>query len=278
MSQVSLRFHACGSGTPLVLLHAFPLSGAMWEPCRRRLARSTLLVTPHLRGFGASPAAGTAAMEEMADDTAALLDRLQIRETVLGGCSMGGYVAFAFWKRHRARVRGLLLSNTRAAPDTEAQRAGRAEFAEAVLKGGPAVAADRMLPKLLGPEAGEPARRFVRDLIERNRPEGIAAALRGLGERADARPLLETISVPALVIGGGRDEVVPPAETREMAAGIRGARLVEMPGAGHLTSVEAPEAWGEAVVAWLAETGLAPRDSMANPATGVLSSSPGCVP
>ncbi|MEK7466807.1 MAG: alpha/beta fold hydrolase [Planctomycetota bacterium] len=244
---MKLLFKAAGEGPVLVLLHGFPLSSSMWYPNFARLRERNLLVAVSLRGFGGSSVAASASMAEMADDVVETLDALGIRRAAFCGLSMGGYVAFELWKRHRARVSALVLADTRAAADTEEQRAGRATFAAEVVKGGSAVAGEKMMPKLLSAKAPEAARVFVRDIIAANKPEGLAAALLGLGSRADSTSLLATIDVPALVVCGALDEISPPAEMRAMGEKIAGAKYVEIPDAGHLSNVEAPGPFNDAV-------------------------------
>lgn len=248
---MKLLFKAGGEGPVLVLLHGFPLSALMWDANFARLRERNLVVAMNLRGFGGTAVAGTATMEEMADDVVETLDALGIGRAAFCGCSMGGYVAFALWKRHRARVRALVLADTRSAPDSETQRAGRAGFAAEVLKDGAAVAVEKMLPKLLSAKAPDAAKAFVRDIILANKPAGIAAALLGLGARADASPLLETIDVPTLCLCGLRDEITPPGEMRDMAARIRGSKFAEVAEAGHLSNVEAPREFCDAVTGFL---------------------------
>jgi 3-oxoadipate enol-lactonase len=250
---VKLLFKAAGEGPVLVLLHGFPLSSSMWYPNFARLRERNLVVAMSLRGFGGSAVASSAAMSEMADDVAETLDALGIARAAFCGCSMGGYVAFEIWKRHRARVRALVLADTRAVPDTAEQRAGRATFAAEVTKNGAAVAVEKMLPKLLSAKAPEATRAFVRDIILANRPEGIAAALLGIGSRADSQPLLAAIDVPTLLVCGALDEISTPVEMKGIASGIKGAAFVEIPDAGHLSNVEAPDAFTDAVNGFLAD-------------------------
>lgn len=248
-----LLFKAAGEGHPLVLLHGFPLSSVQWDPNFARLRERNLLVAVSLRGFGGSPVAESATMDEMADDVADTLRALGIGKAAFCGCSMGGYVALAMWRRHRELVSSLVLVDTRSAPDSAEQRAGRETFAQEVLKGGAVVAVEKMLPKLLSAKASDAARSFVRDVTLANRPEGIAAALRGLGSRPDSTPLLDSIDVPTLLVCGELDAITPPAEMRGVGAMIRGSKYVEIPGAGHLSNIEAPKAFSETVQGFLGE-------------------------
>ncbi|MBX9789600.1 MAG: alpha/beta hydrolase [Pirellulales bacterium] len=256
--DVELALHDQGSGPPILFVHGFPLDHSMW---RGQLAASPLagrfrLIAPDLRGFGSSSVTpGTVGMHEMADDLAALLDTLQIREPVVFvGLSMGGYVAWRFWERHAHRVRALVLCDTRSAPDTPEAAQGRRQFAASVLAEGTAPVATAMLPKLFAEQTATRQPEIVQameDVIVRTAPEGIAAALRGMAERPDATPLLATIRVPTLVLVGEHDAISPPAEMRKIADGIAGAQFVEVPDAGHMAPLENAAAVNAALVNFL---------------------------
>lgn len=231
--------------TTLLLIHGFPLDHRLWEAQLRGLSAGAHVLAPDLRGHGRSGlTSGSLTMDGHADDLAALLDHLGVGRAVVAGLSMGGYVAFAFWRRHRDRVRALALLDTRAEADSAAARAGRDAAAARVRQAGAAAIADDMLPKLLAPanltdpEIAGPVRRMMAE----QPVEGIAGALGGLRDREDSRPTLSTITVPALVVVGEYDTITPPADAQAMAGGIPGARLVVIPGAGHLSPLENPRA------------------------------------
>ena len=236
-----------GAGSPILFVHGFPLDHTMWQPQIETFSSTHRVIVPDLRGFGGSTATpGTVSMEQFADDLAAVLDSLKVDEPVtLSGLSMGGYVAWQFWRKYAARLRGLVLCDTRAQPDSPEAAKNRYTTAEKALKDGPAVVADAMLPKLFS----EPSTQRIPEIIQSQRrvmlaatPDGIAAALRGMAERADARPWLASIRVPTLVIVGSADTISPPAEMREIAGAIAGSQFVEVPGAAHLPTLEQPEA------------------------------------
>ncbi len=164
---------------------------------------------------------------------------------------MGGYISFALWRRHRERVAALILADTRAGADSEEGRQGREKNARLAEEQGPSAIADQMLPKLLSPNAPAALRDQVRAIIESNDRAGIAAALRAMAARPDSTPLLATIDVPTLVIVGAEDALTPPSEAEAMFNAIPGCRLAEIPGAGHLSNVEAPEAFNAEVTEFL---------------------------
>src|SRR5690348_4268570 len=113
-----IAFDDIGSGLPIVFLHAFPLSRTMWEPQVTALVSECRCVPIDFRGFGDSTPSPPFTVDRYADDVAAVLDTLQIERAVIVGLSLGGYVSFAFWRRHRDRVRAFVLADTRAGADT----------------------------------------------------------------------------------------------------------------------------------------------------------------
>jgi pimeloyl-ACP methyl ester carboxylesterase len=256
VSATGMSFDDVGDGPAVVLLHAFPLARAMWRPQVTALQGDYRVIAPDLRGFGGSRAFTAApSVETMADDVAALLEELKVPgPVVLGGLSMGGYVALAFARRHPARLRGLVLADTKADPDDDAGRANRDRLI-AFAGNNPARAViDQMLPKLLGPDTA--ARRpevveEVRAVASHQAPAGIVGALKALRDRPDANPGLGDIAVPTLVIVGRDDTLTPPAKSEEMAARIRDARLVVLDGAGHLANLEQPDNFNAALRSFL---------------------------
>jgi len=252
VGDIRLNVVERGQGKPLLLVHGYPLDHSMWRGQLDGLANRCRVIIPDLRGFGASDVTpGTVTMEQMADDLAGLLDVLKISQpTLFCGLSMGGYVAWQFALKHRARLAALILCDTRAAADTPEAAAGRRKTAERVLAEGTAVAAEALLPKLFGPATFAQQPQIVeatRQVILRTRPEGVAAALRGMAERPDVTPRLSEIDVPALVLCGEHDGISPPDEMRQFAARMPQARFVEMPNAGHMAPLEQPMAVNTAI-------------------------------
>jgi 3-oxoadipate enol-lactonase len=232
-----------GAGWPLILLHAFPLSAEMWRPVLERVPDGWHYVAPDLRGFGAStPATTGASLDDHAADIEGLLNALELERAVIGGLSMGGYIAFALMRRAPERVSALVLADTRAGADSPEGRQGRRAMSELVRAEGPAAIADRMLPTLLAhPE--EACGADVRRLIEGNSVEGIDHALHAMRERPDSTPLLARISIPTLVIVGEHDATTPLAEAELIHQSLSRSHLVVIPDAGHLSAVEQPEAF-----------------------------------
>jgi pimeloyl-ACP methyl ester carboxylesterase len=246
-----LHFRDVGSGPPVVLLHAFPLSSEMFEPQWTALADRARFVVPDLRGFGGSDTRPSPSeMSAMADDVLGLLDHLGIDSAVVGGVSMGGYVTLALLRNDPGRVRALVLADTQTSADDAPARERRETTAREVLAQG----ATALLPsvdKLLGPSASPELRARVSGWISGGSPEGFAAAQRGMGLRPDARDILARFGGPVLVVVGADDVLTPPAKARAMAELVPGAELVEIPRAGHLSNLEQPEAFNAALARFL---------------------------
>jgi 3-oxoadipate enol-lactonase len=250
-----LAYEVRGDGPAVLLLHAFPLGLFMWDAQVQALAATHRAVRFDARGFGGSALGeGPLTMERIADDAAALLDLLEIERAVVAGCSMGGYAAFAFVRRHPRRLAGLILQDTRAGADSEEARANRIALAGRVLREGAGAAVEAFLPKLFGETTHRERPALVTSLRERilaTSPQGIAHALLGLAAREDSRPTLSAVRVPTLVLVGAEDTLTPPAEAEAIAAGIEGARLETIEAAGHLANLEHPDRVNAAFGAFL---------------------------
>ena len=237
----------------LVLLHAFPIGANLWEPQIHSIPTGWRLITPDLRGFGGSTeldSSGALSIADYADDVIDLLAELGITRAVIGGCSMGGYAALALFQSAQQLFEGLVLANTRAGADSPESRANRRNMLAVVDREGASGVARDMMPKLLGKttqESNSNAESFIRRLIKQQSPIAVRNAIQRMMHRPDSTPLLAQVSVPALVITGAEDEMIPVEESRKMAGAIRGAKLVVIPGAGHLANLEQPEAFNAAL-------------------------------
>ncbi len=249
-----------GAGRPLVLLHAFPLARLMWRPQIEALSKGFRVIAPDLPGFGGTdPFAGPPSIDGMADAVAEFLDALSVTERVaLAGLSMGGYVALAFARKYPDRLRALILADTRAEPDDAAGKANRDKMIAFAGEHSAQDVIDQMLPKLLGGEtlSGRPAVvADVRRIAGAQSTAGIIAALQALRDRPDAGPSLGKIDVPTLVIVGADDALTPPAMSQRLAGQIAEAGLVTIPGAGHLSNLERPDEFTDAVRQFLLSVG-----------------------
>ena len=256
VNAVELAFVDQGAGSPVVLLHGFPLDHRMWNAQIDALSERHRVIAPDLRGFGRSGVTdGPVSMEQFADDLAALLDALEVSERItLCGLSMGGYVAFQFWKRYNSRLRGLILCDTRAAGDTPEMAAARHEMADRVLREGPAPLVEGMMPKLFA-EATLEYRPEVIDSVHRvmmrTDPKAIAAAARGMAQRPDVSRMLAKIDCPTLVIVGELDAISTVDEMRAIAEAVPGAQFVEIAGSGHMSPLEKPAEVSAAMLEFL---------------------------
>ncbi|WP_308250728.1 alpha/beta fold hydrolase [Nonomuraea rhizosphaerae] len=252
---MQLYMRSAGRGLPVVLLHAFPLSSAMWLAQREGLATSCRVITPDLRGFGGSRLGeDEPSVELMADDVARLLDSEGIDRAVVGGLSMGGYVTMAFCRRHPDRVLGVILADTKATPDPEPARDNRERIAQAVLSEGSEVLLTEVLPALIGPTTKERRAMVfgrVKGLVQSAPPGAVAWAQRAMAARPDSFDTLAALKVPLLVVVGEEDELATVADAEAMRQAVPEARLEIIPKAGHLTAVEQPEAFNAAVTEFL---------------------------
>ena len=257
INNLNLAYTDTGIGRPVVLIHGYPFNRSLWDEQIAALSTSHRVIAPDLRGFGESEAApGTATMNVMAQDVALLLNHLGIVRAAIAGLSMGGYVALALYKQLPSRVSALILADTRAQADTEERKQTRAQQAEKAINEGMAGIADAMLPKLLTPETvskrPEVVKR-IRDMMLKTKPEGAAAALRGMAERDDQTELLGKIAVPALILVGAEDAITPVADSEKMHNAITGSRLVVIENAGHVSNLERTEQFNEALLGFMKE-------------------------
>jgi 3-oxoadipate enol-lactonase len=255
VDDIQLAYTDTGMGQPVVLLHGYPFNRTLWTEQVSALSNSYRVITPDLRGLGESDAtAGAATMNRMAQDVAALLGHLEISRAVVGGLSMGGYVALAFYKQFPSRVRALILADTRAQADSEEGKHGRLQQAEKALAEGMAGIADSMLPKLLTPETvskhPEVVKR-VRDMMLKTKPQGAAGALLGMAERDDQTTLLSQIKCPALILVGREDPITPVPDSEKMHREIAGSRLVVIENAAHVSNLERTEQFNDELVRFL---------------------------
>ncbi|RDI95346.1 alpha/beta fold hydrolase [Meiothermus sp. QL-1] len=232
---------------PIVFLHAFPYSPAMWAP-QLSVVRGHPTLVPDILGFESLEQAAAHVLVEM--------DARGWQRAVFVGLSMGGYVIFRLWNLEPERFVGLVLADTRATPDTPEGRRLRLEQAERVEREGMAFFPEATLQGHLG--ATTHARRHA--LLEEVRqaqlqadPARVAQSLRALAHRPDSTPLLPHIAVPALVLVGEEDTLTPPAEARAMNSAIPDSRMLILPEAGHLANLENPKAFNTALLGFLQE-------------------------
>lgn len=243
--DAEIYYEVHGSGPDLLLIHPFPAHHGIWSPVAEMLSTRYRVVLPDVRGLGeSSPGEGPATMEKHSEDLRRLLDELKIAKVVYAGNSIGGYIFFEFWRRHRERIASTILIDTKAAADSDEAKKTRLAAAEDVLKRGTEPFIDAQLPKLLG------------ESTHRNRPDkvaeakqmmmkasaaGIAAVQRGMAARPDSNATLASIDVPAMLVCGEEDGLTTPLEMETMHRSIRGSVFRRVPKAGHYSPFEQPE-------------------------------------
>jgi pimeloyl-ACP methyl ester carboxylesterase len=258
-----LAYDDVGPGPVVVLLHGFPFNRSMWSAQLTGIGSIYRVIAPDLRGFGDTPVPegeSIYAMEEMADDVVELLDELNLPErVVLGGLSMGGYVALAAMAKYADRFRALLLIDTRAAADTPEAARNREALARVVEETGDVgQVVEGLVPRLFSPLTRERRPEFITPLVEsmtKTSPLAVAAALRGMAARPDRTKELPGIKVPTLVVVGADDVICTPDEGRSMAAAIPKARIEVISDAGHVTPVENPGVFNATVLEFLNNLG-----------------------
>ena len=239
-----------GDGNAVLFVHGFPLDRTMWRDLMGTLT-GWKRIAPDLRGLGTSdgPESGYS-MQEYADDCAAVLDALGVETAIVCGLSMGGYVAFELLRRHRSRVKALMLLNTRAEADDSESRRKRNEMGAAVRKEGVGVLEDLMIHRLLAPGSVDTMPHLVdrlKGMINGHSADGIVGALEAMKNRVDSTDLLPQIDVPTLVVAGREDGLVSLESSQSMAVGVPGAQFTVINGAGHLTPLEQPIATGRVI-------------------------------
>ena len=260
LDNIEIGYDDTGRGSPaLLFVHGFPHDRTLWAPQLQGLAIQARCVAPDLRGFGETTATAPWSMDQYADDLVGLLDVLHIDRAVVAGLSMGGYVAFALWRRHPQRVRALVLCNTRPGADNEEGREKRRKLIATAREQGMSAVADAQITGMLGkttrsnrPEISNTVHR----MISSQPVDGVVGALEAMMGRPDSTPALSSIDVPTLIVAGEEDAIMPMAEAKAMHAAIRGSTLEVITGTGHLSNLERPAAFNHLVSEFLAKLTL----------------------
>ena len=250
VGDTEIAFDDIGSGLPVAFLHAFPLNRTMWDPQVSALVADCRCIPIDMRGFGESAVIGPYSIDRFADDVVGVLDTLHIERAVIVGLSMGGYVAFALWRRHRSRVRAFVLANTRATADSIDMIERRRSMIDAAEDHGSAAVANMQIAGLIGKTTRD-KRPDTYDAMHRMMSQaptdGVIGALEALIERPDSTPTLASIDVPTMVVAGDEDVITPPRDARALQSAIAGSRLEVLQQAGHLSNVERPAAFNTIV-------------------------------
>ena len=236
VNGINLAYTRLGKGTPLMLVHGFPLDSSSWNELIPYLKDHFDLILPDLRGFGKSTTVEAPyTLSDIADDLAGLLDDLGVEKTALAGHSMGGYISLAFAKKYPQRVSGLGLIASQAAADAPEGKERRYKTAADVAEKGVGVVVEAMTPKL---SADVRVQEFVRGVIERQSKQAVIGALKAMAEREDAMPILSSFNFPLVLIHGDADQLIPIERAKEIKSANPSATLLELKGAGHMPMME----------------------------------------
>jgi pimeloyl-ACP methyl ester carboxylesterase len=239
VNGIQLAYERRGKGTPLLLIHGFPLDHHSWDGIVPALENSFDLIMPDLRGFGGSSTVDSFyTMEDFALDLAGLLDQLNIQQAAIAGHSMGGYVALAFARLFPERVRGLALVSSQAAADAEERKQGRYKSAAEVAEHGIASVVESMTPKFT---TDKQLQDFARSSMEGQQPAAYIGALKAMAERTDSTLLFSSFRFPVVIVHGDADALIPIERAREVKAALPQAYFVGISGVGHLPMLEAKE-------------------------------------
>lgn len=246
INGIELAYERHGKGSPLVLLHGYPLDHHLWDEVVPLLKDKFDLIIPDLRGFGESTTVNTPyTMDDFASDIAGLLDQLGIQKTAIAGHSMGGYVALAFARLYPERMNGLALVSSQVLADPLDRKEGRYKSAADVAEKGIGGVVETMTAKFTSNPQWQA---FARKSMEMQQPAAYIGALKAMAERVDATPLLSTLNYPVVVVHGDADVLIPIERAREVKAALPGSHLVEIPGTGHMPMCESPNETAQALL------------------------------
>jgi 3-oxoadipate enol-lactonase len=253
--RLDLAYRAKGQGPTLVLLHAFPLNQDMWSDQIEALAEASYVITLDLPGFGSSQTTdGDYSLDTMAEIVHEFLRHLGHERVVLGGMSMGGYIALAYARKYPAHLQGLILANTKAGPDSPEARAARLKQIAEIESSGLIPLATTFPGRVVTPASKLQRPELVKrlaDSIVGNNAVAVAGALQAMADRPNSLDVLPGVHVPTLVIVGEADALTPPSESELMMEHLPNGTLVRIPAAGHLSNMEQPEAFNRAIASFM---------------------------
>jgi len=252
---VEIAYDDVGNGMPVAFIHGFPHNRTLWAAQVSALVDRARCIAPDLRGFGESSTHGPFTIDQFADDVALLLKSLGIDRAVIAGLSMGGYIALAFWRRHRTMVRALVLADTRAGADSDDGRTKRQALIALARERGSGAVADSQITGMIGKSTRDKRPALIDDvhrMLASAPVEGIVGALEAMMARVDSTETLPTIDVPTLVVVGAEDVLTPVSESEILSAAIRGSRLEVIEHAGHVSNLERPAAFNHVLTEFLA--------------------------
>jgi 3-oxoadipate enol-lactonase len=260
LRDFTMEYEDRGEGRPLLWIHGFPLNRRLWQPQIDNLSDVARVLVPDLRWRSEiKPTQSRYTMDLLAKDCYELVNELEIKEPlIVGGLSMGGYVALAFYRNFPDKVAGMILASTKASPDDEEGKVRREELAAMALESGPDAIVQAFLPKMMAPITYQERPELVeqvRSIMEGSSKEGLAGALLGMKERPDSNPMLSELDRPVLIIHGANDQIIPADEARAMQSKLPEAELKIIDNAGHLVNIEQPEEFNRSVREYLKSIG-----------------------
>ncbi|MFJ1267061.1 alpha/beta fold hydrolase [Legionella lytica] len=247
-----ISYTETGQGKPLVLIHAFPTDRRLWEPQQEGLKQHFRVISLDLWGFGESSAVdgNAVTMVDYALEVKDLLDYLHIKKAIIGGESMGAYIALSFLEHYPNKVEGLILSNTQAVADSDEAKINREKSAVDVLENGTKKLVEGFMEKALAPSTSEQTKAILAHILTMQKPTALASALRGMAMRSSMLELLATTTIPVLIITSEHDKIISPTQSEQMHHLTRNSQLVVLVNAGHLSNLEQPQEWNMAVKEW----------------------------
>lgn len=246
LNDIAMEVETLGVGKPIVLLHGLGLNHTIWQNIAGLYKEQAQFILPDLRGHGGSQlGAANETIEQYAEDIRELLDKLKLEKVLLGGHSMGGYVALAFAEKYPERLASLVMIASNAGPDSDARKAQRLQEVENIKATGTSEFAETLSLKLSD-------RSFVqatsREMISQTDPDGLCNAIVAISRRPDRLHVLAELKAPFLVAAGAEDLIVPQAAARMMAHANPQAKFVVVPEVGHMPMLAAPRALGALLI------------------------------
>lgn len=249
MDPIDLFHEDIGSGSPILLVHGYPLNHEIWKQVALILREKARVIMPDLRGMGKSPATpGAYSMHLLAEDLLCLMDLMRIDKTILAGHSMGGYVCLEFARVFPDRVSGIALVASQAVPDSPDRRQARYVSIRDVERNGIGPVVEAMLPKLTD---RQDLKEVLTNIMSDSSKLGVMGCLGGMAERQDAREWIPDIKIPALVIAGKNDKIISMDNAKEMAALFTDGKLEILQASGHMPMMEQPEETAKALLSFL---------------------------
>ncbi len=245
-------------GSPIVFIHGFPFDHTMWEPQMKALPNHYRAIAYDVRGHGGSDVGdGQYSIEFFVDDLVALLDHLVIKQAIICGLSMGGYIALRAIERHPDRFTALILCDTRSEADPNEGKVKRSASIKTVKIQGVKAFSEEFVKVAFAPKTFDSNPEIVetiKKVIQSNSPIGIRGTLLALAARTDTSAALSNIKVPTLILVGEHDKLTPPSASEAMKGKIPNAEMYIIPNAAHMSNLENPTEFNEKLIAFLKKT------------------------